>query len=108
MLAPVLTLALLTAPSLPQGPPPDPAPVREILATKCGQCHGPKVARPKGHFGFITALKRLAADPNYVIPSDPEGSYLWNQSEDGEMPPDKAKAGPLTDDEKTAMVEWIK
>jgi mono/diheme cytochrome c family protein len=103
MLASVLSLALLTAPDAP-----DPAHVREVLATKCAQCHGPKVARPKGHFGFITDLKRLAADPTYVVPGDPAGSFLWNRIEDGEMPPDKAKAGPLTDDEKTVIVEWIK
>src|ERR1051325_3861648 len=86
----------------------DPVHVPEVLAAKCGQCHGPGVARPKGHFGFVTDLKRFAEDPNYVVPDDPEGSYLWTQIEDGEMPPEKARAGPMTDEEKTTVIEWIK
>jgi mono/diheme cytochrome c family protein len=102
MLVMMLTLVLASQPEDPG------AHVREILATKCGQCHGAKVAHPKGKFGFITDLKRLAADPDYVVPGDPEGSYLWNQIDEGEMPPDEAKAGPLTEEETQAIQDWIK
>jgi mono/diheme cytochrome c family protein len=102
MLAMMLMLVLGAQPEDPG------AHVRGILATKCGQCHGVKVAHPKGKFGFVTDLKRLAADPDYVVPGDPAGSYLWNQIDDGEMPPDEAKAGPLTEEETQAIRDWIK
>lgn len=103
MLAVLTLVAAMTA-----DPGVDPAHVRDILAAKCTQCHGPQLPHPKGKFGFITDLKRLGADANYVVRGDPGGSYLWNQIDDGEMPPKKAKAGPLTDQEKADVEEWIK
>jgi uncharacterized membrane protein len=112
MLAAILTLALTAAPNRPQEAArtgaADPVHVREIFTTKCTQCHGSTLPHPKGKFGFITNLRRLASDPDYVVPGDPDGSYLWNQIDDGEMPPKKAKAGPLTPEEKQAIQDWIK
>src|SRR5262245_55887317 len=108
MLAAIVTVILA---STPLGAAPmdvDPVHVREIFAAKCAQCHGPQVSHPKGKFGFITDLKRLAGDPNYVVPGDLDGSYVWTQIDDGDMPPKKAKAGPLTDQEKTDIQEWIR
>jgi len=104
MLATILMLTLAATPGAY-----DPAAhVRDILATKCTQCHGATLPHPKGRFGFITDLRRLAKDPDYIVPGNPDSSYLWNQIDDGEMPPKKAKAGPLTDDEKAAIQAWIK
>src|SRR5262245_25870954 len=102
MLAAIVTIILASTPA-----DVDPVHVREVLAAKCAQCHGPQLAHPKGKFGFVTNLARLAADPSYVVPGDPEESYLWNQIDDGEMPPKKAKAGPLTDQEKADIQAWI-
>src|SRR5436190_8105744 len=107
----VLTLVAAMAADpgeMPGAPGVEPAHVRDVLAAKCSQCHGPQLPHPKGKFGFITDLRRLGADANYVVPGDPGGSYLWNQIDDGEMPPKKAKAGPLTDQEKADIEEWIK
>jgi mono/diheme cytochrome c family protein len=107
-----MVMALAAALPQPDGPAPgapvDPAHVREVLTAKCAQCHGPQLSHPKGKFGFVTDLKRLATDPEFVVPGKPDGSYLWNQIDDGEMPPKKAKAGPLTEQEKTDIQEWIK
>jgi hypothetical protein len=110
MLAATLTLSFAVAqpqPATSDSAAVDPVHVREVLTAKCGQCHGPQVPHPKGKFGFVTNLKRLAADSDYVVPGKPEDSYLWNQIDDGEMPPSKAKAGPLTDSEKHDIQEWI-
>src|SRR5690349_19044777 len=93
-------------PTRPRARPRDPR--RQVRPVPRPQCPPPQGPRPKGHFGFITDLKRLAADPNYIVPKDPDGSYLWTQIDDGDMPPDKAKAGPLTDEEKQEIQYWIK
>jgi mono/diheme cytochrome c family protein/uncharacterized membrane protein len=81
---------------------------RAAFAAKCVQCHGPRLPRPKSGFGFVTDLARLAASPKYIVPGDPDGSFLWRQIAEGEMPPDNAKAGPLTDAERDAVQGWIR
>lgn len=77
------------------------------FADKCIQCHGPGLSRPKGKFGFVTDLKTLAESPRYVVPGSLTESFLWRQIDEGEMPPDEARAGPLTPQEKSAIRAWI-
>ena len=67
-----------------------------VFQAKCAACHGPQAAKPK-KFGYITDLKRLAANPKYVIPHDPDKSGVWQSIDEGDMPPDDAKTGPLSD-----------
>jgi hypothetical protein len=81
--------------------------VRDVLEVKCALCHGPELAHPKGDLGYITDLPRLASDRDHVIPGDPAGSFLWNQIDSGDMPPEESKAGPLSAGEKQVIHDWI-
>jgi uncharacterized membrane protein len=81
---------------------------RAAFADKCIQCHGPELSHPKSGFGFVTDLSRLAATPEYIVPGQPDKSRLWKEIDDGDMPPDNAKAGPLTDPQRAAILDWIK
>lgn len=81
--------------------------VRAVFAVKCVQCHGPDVAKPKGKFGYVLDLKRVAGNPKIVVPFQPDESKLWTLVHDDEMPPEDAKAGPLTEAEKEIIHGWI-
>ena len=81
--------------------------VREIFAVKCVQCHSASLPRPKGKFGYVLDLPRIAANPRLVVPSDAAHSKLWQKIEEGDMPPDDAKAGPLSDAQKLTIRAWI-
>jgi hypothetical protein len=63
--------------------------------------------RPKGKFGDVTNLERVARDPKVVVPFKPEESKLWALVNDGKMPPKNAGAGPLTKEEKDLIRAWI-
>src|SRR5258708_1642798 len=80
---------------------------RAVFATKCIQCHGPQVPHPKAAFGYITDLHRLVASAKYIVPGKPAESEIWKEISDGDMPPDEAKAGPLTQAESDAILAWI-
>ena len=81
--------------------------VRAIFEAKCVDCHGPELPRPKGKFGYVLDLKRVAANPDYVIPGEPEKSELYKMVRDDEMPGDDAKVPPLTSGEKEVVKQWI-
>ena len=81
--------------------------VLRVFATKCAHCHGSDLARPKGRFGYVLDLQRLAADPEKVIPLRPTESELWMLVEAGEMPPADSPRGPLSPAEKEVIREWI-
>ena len=34
--------------------------VRDIFEAKCLDCHGPELPRPKGKFGYVLDLQRMA------------------------------------------------
>jgi hypothetical protein len=81
--------------------------VRAIFAAKCVECHGPHLSRPRGEFGYVLNLGRLADDPSLVVRSQPDRSRLWELVRDGDMPPRGADGGPLTEAEKEAVRSWI-
>lgn len=99
--APVLSAAV-SAPSADLG-----GQARDAFAAKCAQCHSPKLSHPKGKLGYILDLPRLAANPKLVIRFHPEASKLWTKIEVGDMPPDDARAGDLTEAERQAIRRWI-
>src|SRR3954465_12849060 len=74
--------------------------VQSIFATHCAECHGESLAHPRGNFGYITNLARLAADTDLVTPGKPDQSPLWQMIKSGEMPARGAKSTPLSTDEK--------
>jgi hypothetical protein len=83
------------------------APVRALFAAKCVECHGDRLARPKGKFGYVVDLKRVAANPKLVVPFRPDQSRLWRMLRDNEMPPEGLRAVPLTPRQKEAVRAWI-
>jgi uncharacterized membrane protein len=81
--------------------------VHAIFQAKCVECHGPDVARPKGKFGYVLDLARVAANPKMVTPRNPLKSDLYQMVWDNEMPDPKGSSPPLTDEEKAIVKAWI-
>ena len=103
----VLTLSLCGG-SYGEEPNPDdlPSQVRSIFVAKCSECHGRGLSRPKAAL-YLHELGPLAANPEWVVPYEPEKSYLWTLVRDDDMPAKGAKAGPLNDQEKQTVRAWI-
>jgi mono/diheme cytochrome c family protein len=80
---------------------------KRVFAAKCAGCHGPDLPKPKGRFGYVLDLPRVAGNPEFVIPSKPDESELWVLVSKGEMPPADSAAGPLSPAEKAAVRDWI-
>src|SRR5262249_8889412 len=83
------------------------AEVRAVFAAKCAACHGPDLAKPKGRFGYVLDLRKVASNPEMVVPSSPDESELWSLVSQGEMPPPESASAPLTDAEKETIRAWI-
>jgi len=81
--------------------------VRGVFAAKCTGCHGPDLPKPRGRFGYVLDLPRVAGNPELVVPGRPDESEVWALVDRGEMPPPDSPAGPLTAAEKEAVRAWI-
>jgi mono/diheme cytochrome c family protein/uncharacterized membrane protein len=81
--------------------------VLSVFSAKCAGCHGPNLAKPRGRFGYVLDLARVAGNPEMVIPSSADESELWELVRRGEMPPEESPTGPLTDAEKETIRAWI-
>lgn len=81
--------------------------VRDIFERKCLDCHGPELPRPKGKFGHVLDLKRVADNPEYVLRGDPDKSDIYIMVRDDEMPGEDASVPPLTSAEKETVRRWI-
>jgi mono/diheme cytochrome c family protein/uncharacterized membrane protein len=81
--------------------------VQAIFAVKCAECHGATGRLPKGGFGNLTDLRRVASNPAIVVPFRPNESTLWLLVQAGEMPLQGSKGGPLTQTEKELIRNWI-
>src|SRR5258708_2706784 len=51
---------------------------RAIFAAKCAGCHGADLVKPRGRFGYVLDLARVAANPEMVVPSFPDESEIWD------------------------------
>ena len=103
----ILTVSLCGAGSAQELNPQDlPARVRSIFVAKCSECHGRGLSRPKAAL-YLHELGALAANPEWVVPHEPEKSYLWTLIRDDDMPAKGAKAGPLNAQEKETIRAWI-
>jgi mono/diheme cytochrome c family protein/uncharacterized membrane protein len=80
---------------------------RAVFASKCAMCHGPDLVNPRGHFGYVLDLRRIADNPQMVIPGQPSESELLVLVERNEMPPGDSPRGPLTSEQKLVIREWI-
>ena len=81
--------------------------VFKIFEAKCADCHGGHLPKPKGKFGYVLDLKRVAANPKYVVPGDPGESELFQLVKDDEMPGEDADVPPLTPGEKRTVEAWV-
>jgi mono/diheme cytochrome c family protein len=81
--------------------------VLAVFSAKCAGCHGPNLAKPKGRFGYVLDLARVAGNPELVIPSSPQESELWEHVHRDEMPPADAPSGPLSPEQKEVIRAWI-
>jgi uncharacterized membrane protein len=80
---------------------------RSVFAAKCAGCHGPQLAKPKGRFGYVLDLRRVAGNPEIVIPGRPTESELWALVQKDEMPPLDSPRGPLSSAQKEIIRDWI-
>jgi mono/diheme cytochrome c family protein/uncharacterized membrane protein len=81
--------------------------VRRVFASKCANCHGLDLAKPKGRFGYVLDLQRVAGNPELVIPQRPTESELWILIERNEMPPANSPRGALRPEQKEIVRTWI-
>lgn len=81
--------------------------VHNIFEAKCLDCHGPELPRPKGKFGHVLDLKRVADNPEYLVRGEPEKSDLYIMVRDDEMPGEDASVPPLTPAEKETVRRWV-
>jgi uncharacterized membrane protein/mono/diheme cytochrome c family protein len=81
--------------------------VRTIFQAKCVECHGADLARPKGKFGYVLDLGRVAGNPKLIVPGDPAHSELYQMVLHNEMPGKGATAPPLTTEEKEIVKRWV-
>ena len=78
--------------------------VGEIVAKSCQACHGTDAGRPRGDFGFVDDLDRLAATEKYITPGDAGRSPLIIKVLKDIMPYGRE---PLSPDEKEILVAWV-
>jgi mono/diheme cytochrome c family protein len=111
-----VVLAGVTAhrPGVARAESPDPRPagdlgaeVRGVFAARCAGCHGPDLPRPKGRFGYVLDLRRVAGNPELVVPGRPDESELWHLVRHGDMPPADTPYGPPTAAEKDVIRAWV-
>lgn len=81
--------------------------VYAIFQARCTECHGANLQRPKGKFGYVLDLARLAANPKMIVPGMPAQSELYQTVFHDEMPPPKSNRPPLTSEEKEIVKSWI-
>jgi uncharacterized membrane protein len=81
--------------------------VHDIFEAKCLDCHGPELPRPKGKFGYVLDLRRVAENPDYVIRGKPDESELYRLVFHDEMPGEDANVPALTAQEKDIVKRWI-
>ncbi len=83
------------------------AAVFELFESKCNDCHGAQLAKPKGKFGYTMDLKRVAANVEYVVPGDPDKSEMYRLVNEDEMPGKDSEHGVATAAEKLILRQWI-
>jgi uncharacterized membrane protein/mono/diheme cytochrome c family protein len=108
----LLFLAALLPGTSEAATPGGPAEVRTIFERSCAECHDvARRSKPKGGFGFVLDLARLARDPDYVIPGDPDKSGLYlvlvDSDPDVVMPPPGSTVPKLSQQEREAVRKWI-
>ena len=77
-----------------------------IFAAKCLDCHAADLPKPKGKFGYVLDLGRMAANPKMVVAGNLDKSELYQMIINNEMPGKKSGL-VLTAAEKETVERWI-
>ena len=88
----------------------------EVLEKHCARCHQEGMLnreRPAKNFGYILHLDQLAANPHLILPGNPEGSKLFQQFLNKEMPYDVFTSSirpsrRRSAEDLAAVAAWIK
>ncbi len=83
------------------------AAVFQLFESKCNDCHGSQLEKPKGKFGYLMDFKRIAANEEFIVPGDPNKSEFFRLVNEDEMPGEKSDFAPATPAEKLALRRWI-
>jgi uncharacterized membrane protein len=83
------------------------AQVHQIFEAKCADCHGGHLPKPKGKFGYVLDLTRVAKNADYVVPGKPVDSEIFQMVKNNEMPGEDADVPPLTPEELKIVERWI-
>lgn len=85
--------------------------VAAIFERHCVECHGSQRRRPKGGFGFVDDLARVAAEPKLIVAGAPDESPLFqllvHDDPNERMPSAKATNGPLDPEQIETVRRWI-
>jgi len=98
---------MLLSPRVRGETPPLATQVHAIFQVKCVECHAADLPRPKGKFGYVLDLARVAANPKMIVPGKPAKSELYQMLVHDEMPDPKGDSSPLTRAEKDIVKAWI-
>ena len=88
----------------------------DMLEKHCSRCHQDQRLigrqKPAKNFGFILMLDKLAADPHYVVPGNPDASKIVQLILNAEMPYDvnyefDTSKPEVTEDDLLALRNWI-
>ncbi len=88
----------------------------DALDKHCARCHQDgmlmHVKAPQKNFGDVLQFDKLAADPNFVVPGNPDASKIVQKILNKEMPADywsgsSLDATPVSGEELTAIRNWI-
>jgi len=80
-----------------------------LLVTHCGACHGPTSDQPRAIRRWADAadLAATVADPELVVPGDPDDSPVYYTIEDGSMPPEDSTAPRVAPEDLALLRAWI-
>jgi mono/diheme cytochrome c family protein len=68
--------------------------VHAIFQARCVECHGSDLPRPKGKFGYVLDLARVAANPKMIVPDKSAQSEFYQMLVHNEMPDPKGIVPP--------------
>jgi uncharacterized membrane protein/mono/diheme cytochrome c family protein len=78
-----------------------------IFGEKCFSCHTTQSKPKPKKFNYVDDLAKLAANPKFIVPGDPDKSVLYKQIVEDEMPPEDSDVQPLTPAQRMVVRAWI-
>jgi mono/diheme cytochrome c family protein len=84
------------------------AAAENVLASNCGQCHGPALTPQQASAGmnYIDDLEKLA-DEGKIIPLNSNGSRVIERMREGSMPPPQSLQDPVSDADINIVAQFI-